>query len=149
MNAHAEIRSVGGLSRLAEENEELRETVRQLREALVPVIALPRAWRLTNTEERLLRALRAAGGGVVHHERAMIALYGMWDDAPQQKILDVLICKCRRKLMEAQTRISIETVWGRGWRMTRAGIDAFDIAVAAESQLVPWPSPLLRQETTR
>lgn len=149
MNAHAHDLTREATARLQDECDELRERVRQLEEALTPTILLPRAWRLTRMEGRMLRLLRAGGGNVVHHERAMIALYGMWDEAPQQKILDVLICKCRRKLMEAQARITIETIWGRGWRLTLPSIDAFDIAVAAEQRFVPWPSPLIHQEANR
>lgn len=117
---------------LLEERDTLREHVRQLEEALAPTAILPRSWRLTATEERLLRAVRAVGPNVLHHERAMIILYGMLDDAPQQKILDVLICKLRRKLMEGQAQIRIETIWGRGWRMTAESCARFDEAVAAD-----------------
>ena len=117
---------------LREENEVLREQVLQYQKALAPTAILPRAWRLTKTEERLLRAIRAVGPNLLHHERAMLALYGMWEDMPEQKILDVLVCKIRRKLMEAQVRIRIETVWGRGWRMTPESCAMFDAAVAAD-----------------
>ena len=120
------------LTALREENEILREQVRQLEEALAPRGVLPKAWRLTGKEEMLLRALRAVGPNVLHHERAMLALYGMWEDMPEQKIIDVFICKIRRKLMEAQAQIRIETVWGRGWRMTPESCAMFDAAVAAD-----------------
>ncbi|GJD36275.1 DUF5131 family protein [Methylobacterium aerolatum] len=40
----------------------------------------------------------------------MLALYAMWEDAPEQKLLDVLVCKIRRKLMEAQAQIRIERI---------------------------------------
>lgn len=117
---------------LLDERDTLREHIRQLEEALAPTSILPRAWRLTATEERLLRALRAVGPNVLHHERAMLTLYGMLEDAPQQKILDVMICKIRRKLMEGQAQIRIETIWGRGWRMTAESCARFDEAVAAD-----------------
>ena len=119
-----------------DEIETLREQVLQLEEALAPRAMLPRSWRLTKTEERLLRAIRAVGPNLLHHERAMLALYGMWEDMPEQKILDVLVCKIRRKLMEAQAQIRIETVWGRGWRMTPESCAMFDAAVAADR--APW-----------
>jgi len=123
---------------LLEERDTLLEQVRQLEEALAPTSILPRTWRLTKTEERLLRALRAVGPNVLNHERAMLALYGMWDDAPEQKILDVLICKIRRKLMEEQAQIRIETIWGRGWRMTPESCARFDALVGADQ--ARWPS---------
>lgn len=127
---------------LLEERDILRETVRQLEEALAPTTILPRSWRLTSTEERLLRAVRAVGPNVLHHERAMLALYGMIEDAPQQKILDVLICKVRQKLLHAQAQITIETVWGRGWRMSAESCARFDETVAADR--ARWAEPAWR-----
>lgn len=129
MAAH---RSADPIAALREENEILREQVRQHQEALAPTALLPRAWRLTKTEERFLRAIRAVGPNLLHHERAMLTLYGMWEDMPEQKILDVMLCKIRRKLMHAQAQIRIETVWGRGWRMPPEACAAFDAAVAAD-----------------
>lgn len=139
MNASSHHLSRDQVVALLEERDTLLEQVRQLEEALAPTAILPRAWRLTATEERLLRALRAVGPNVLHHERAMLTLYGMFEDAPQQKILDVLICKIRRKLMEAQAQIRIETVWGRGWRLSAESCAQFDAAVAADA--ARWASP--------
>jgi two-component system cell cycle response regulator CtrA len=37
-------------------------------------------------------------------------------DEPEQKIIDVFICKTRKKLMQASRgKDYIETVWGRGY----------------------------------
>lgn len=132
MNASSHHLSRDQVVALLEERDTLLEQVRQLEEALAPTAVLPRAWRLTATEERLLRALRAVGPNVLHHERAMLTLYGMFEDAPQQKILDVLVCKIRRKLMEAQAQIRIETIWGRGWRLSAESCARFDALVAAD-----------------
>jgi len=117
---------------LLEERDTLREHVRQLEEALAPTVILPRAWRLSRTEECLIRAIRAVGPNVLHHERAMLTLYGMWDEVPCQKIIDVWICKLRRKLQHAQAQITIETIWGRGWRMSPESCARFDAIVAAD-----------------
>lgn len=87
---------------LLEERDTLREHVRQLEDLLAPHAVLPQSWRLCAQEEELLRAIRAVGPNVLHHERAMITLYGMWEDAPSLKTLDVMLCKIRRKLMRAQ-----------------------------------------------
>lgn len=125
------------LNALRDENETLREQIRQYQEALAPRALLPKSWRLTGKQETLLRALRAVGPNVLHHERAMLALYDMWEDAPDQKILDIMICHIRRKLMEAQAQIRIETVWGRGWRMTPESCAMFDAAIAADA--ARWP----------
>ncbi len=100
----------GSVASPREQNVVLREQVRQLQQALAPVALLPGHWRLTTTKERLLRAIRAVGPNLPLHERAMLALYAMWEDAPEQKLLDVLVCKIRRKLMEAQAQIRIERI---------------------------------------
>ncbi|BAU91210.1 hypothetical protein MPPM_2605 [Methylorubrum populi] len=141
MNAHAHHLTRSQVIALLEERDTLRETIRQLEDILVPFMVLPKDWRLTTSEQRMMRALRASAPGILHKERAMIAMYGTWEDAPEQKIVDVFICKIRRKLMEAQTRIHIETIWGRGWRLTPESIQIFDGIVAADAADYPaWPS---------
>ncbi|MCJ2069582.1 helix-turn-helix domain-containing protein [Methylobacterium sp. J-030] len=117
---------------LLEERDTLREDVRQLEEALTSMIVLPKAWRLTTTEERVICAIRAVGLNVLHRERGLLALYGLWDEVPDQKNINVWICKIRQKLREAQAEITIETVWGRGWRMTAESWVRFDAFIAAD-----------------
>ena len=47
-------------------------------------------------------------------------LYGGMDE-PELKIIDVFICKLRKKLaMASNGRNYIETVWGRGYVLARA-----------------------------
>lgn len=135
MNAHPHHLTRDQVIALLEERDVLREQVRQLEEALRPTILLPSVWRLSRLEADLLNALRGAAPNVVHRERMLLAIYGTWDDAPDQKVLDVRLCKVRRKLMEAQSRIQIETVWGRGWRMPVESVALFDAAVAAEREM--------------
>ena len=51
-------------------------------------------------------------------------LYGGMDE-PELKIIDVFICKLRRKLAEALGHDSIiETVWGRGYVLRDPEMDA-------------------------
>ncbi len=48
-------------------------------------------------------------------------LYGGMDD-PEMKIIDVFICKLRKKLANASGgKDYIETVWGRGYVMREQG----------------------------
>lgn len=131
MNMHAHHLSRHQVIALLEERDTLREQVRQLEELLRPTIILPAACRLTRREADFLNVLRAASPNVVHRERMLIALYGLIDEAPEPKILDVYLCKVRRRLMEAQARVEIETVWGRGWRLSPESVVRFDEAVAA------------------
>jgi two-component system cell cycle response regulator CtrA len=53
--------------------------------------------------------------GVAKARRRLNHLYGGMDE-PELKIIDVFICKLRKKLANAsEGRNFIETVWGRGY----------------------------------
>lgn len=74
-------------------------------------------------ERRLSMALYDAQGKTVTRESLMSALYfdrTNPDEMPGDKIIDVLIFKLRKKLPDG---VSIETIWGRGYRMV---IDRLD-----------------------
>lgn len=120
------------LRTLAEENEILREEVRQLREALAPTIPLPRVWRLGTCEARLLCALRRAGHSILVRDVAMSAIYRGSDDAPDARIVDTHVFHLRRKLARHAPDVAVETIRGEGFRLTASGIVAFDAAVAAD-----------------
>lgn len=118
MNTHAHNLTRAQVVALMEERDTLREALRQMQQAMAPQVPVPRNWRLTPKEIMLLLALRRASPGILTKEQCIIALYGVIDDAiPDQKIIDVFICKIRRKLMEAQARIEVTTVWGRGYQL--------------------------------
>lgn len=75
---------------------------------------LARILGLTITESRALLAL--ADGRTHSKESILSALYfDRGDDAPEIKIVDVFICKIRRKLQG--TGIVIETIWGVGYHL--------------------------------
>lgn len=128
MNVHAQQFTPAQVARLIEERDNLKEMVRQMEEALSPCFALPTEWGLTRTEERFLRAIRSASPNVTHRERAMSAVYGLSDEVPQDRTLDVHLTKIRAKLRQADSGIEIETVWGRGWRLDAANAGRFDAA---------------------
>lgn len=73
---------------------------------------------LTRTESALYGLLTKVR--VLSKERAFVALYGHLDEPPQEKIIDVLICKVRAKL--ARHGIGVENVWGRGYRIVRPDV---------------------------
>ena len=106
---------------LREQVEELTETVQQLRAQLLPDRGALPEWLppLTTMEKRLLTAL--ASGRVMPKDRLHEIMYS--DDpngGPQTKIVDVFVCKLRRKLSDF---ISIETVWGQGYRLHPEAIE--------------------------
>lgn len=76
--------------------EELEEENRQLREALVPTPCLPRAWRLTPAQTRMVVAL-AQAAGVLSRLRLGYAV-GCFDRDPSDKTLAVHIARARTKL---------------------------------------------------
>ncbi len=77
---------------------------------------------LTGKEYSLLELLVLRRGMVVTKEAFLNHLYGGMDE-PEAKIIDVFVCKLRRKLAEAGASDLIGTVWGRGY-MIRAGTEA-------------------------
>lgn len=72
---------------------------------------------LTTKEAALLMILHRRAGRVVTKEGLMEAMYNGMDE-PEVKIIDVFVCKLRRKIgMDA-----VDTIWGRGYRITEAGV---------------------------
>jgi hypothetical protein len=67
---------------------------------------------LSESEMTVLATVAEAGGGIVSNAMLMAELYGSRDVAAGSKIVDVLVCRLRRKLgMEAGR---FRSVWGRG-----------------------------------
>lgn len=100
--------------RLREENDELQETVRQLREQLAgETEPLPEGLpHLTRREAAALRAIMRRGA--ITRSALYAAIYGTDADI-DEKLIDVWVCKLRRKL--SGTGIRIATDWGRGFRV--------------------------------
>ena len=76
-----------------------------------------RALDLINKEYQMLELLCLCSGQVVSKETFLVHLYGGIDE-PETKIIDVFICKLRKKIgRETHDTVLIETVWGRGYRV--------------------------------
>lgn len=100
---------------LREELEEAHETIRQLRAQLAPDRNELPSWlpHLTPLESRCLIAL--GSGRLMSKERVHEQVYcNDPSGGPAVKIVDVAICRIRRKLADI---IQIETVWGQGYRL--------------------------------
>lgn len=70
---------------------------------------------LTGKEYAILELLSLRKGTTLTKEMFLNHLYGGMDE-PELKIIDVFICKLRRKIAEALGQDNyIETVWGRGY----------------------------------
>ena len=74
-----------------------------------------RTVHLTGKEYQMLELLSLRKGSTLTKDMFLNHLYGGMDE-PELKIIDVFICKLRKKLAEATGGQSyIETVWGRGY----------------------------------
>ena len=74
-----------------------------------------RSVHLTGKEYQMLELLSLRKGTTLTKEMFLNHLYGGMDE-PELKIIDVFICKLRKKLAEATDGDNyIETVWGRGY----------------------------------
>lgn len=70
--------------------------------------------RLTAKEYSCLELLASRQGMTITKEMFLQHLYSGRDE-PEMKIIDVFVCKVRRKLRQAGADNLIETVWGRGY----------------------------------
>ncbi len=71
---------------------------------------------LTGKEYAILELLVLRKGMVLTKEAFLNHLYGGMDE-PEMKIIDVFICKLRKKLAQAGADNLIGTIWGRGYMM--------------------------------
>jgi two-component system, cell cycle response regulator CtrA len=79
---------------------------------------------LTGKEYQLLELLALRQSMTLTKEMFLSHLYGGMDE-PEMKIIDVFICKLRKKLANASGgKDYIETVWGRGYVMRDQGVVA-------------------------
>lgn len=70
---------------------------------------------LTSKEYALLELLALRKGTTINKEQFLNHLYGGMDE-PEMKIIDVFLCKIRRKIEKLSDGVEyIETVWGRGY----------------------------------
>jgi two-component system cell cycle response regulator CtrA len=78
---------------------------------------------LTGKEYQIMELLSLRRGVTQTKEMLLNHLYG-GPDEPQRKILDVFICKLRKKLANASSgKDYIETIWGRGYVLRQPADD--------------------------
>jgi two-component system cell cycle response regulator CtrA len=76
-----------------------------------------KALHLTGKEYSILELLCLRKGATLTKDMFLNHLYGGMDE-PELKIIDVFVCKLRKKLMEAMDgECYIETIWGRGYTL--------------------------------
>ena len=83
---------------------------------------------LTGKEYAMLELLSVRKGMTLTKEMFLNHLYGGMDE-PHMKIIDVFMCKLRRKLAKASGgKKYIETVWGRGYVLRHPAEEAMKLS---------------------
>ena len=76
---------------------------------------------LTGKEYAILELLSLRKGTILTKEMFLNHLYGGMDE-PELKIIDVFVCKLRKKLTQATAGSHyIDTIWGRGYILRDPG----------------------------
>lgn len=104
-----------------EEEVSLQEQVEYLRaDNAADIMPVMKAFKMTMREARLFLLLKRSPKMQASRENLLNRLYAEEaDEAPQIKIIDIFICKMRRKLKGSNWRI--ETVWGSGYKLVGSG----------------------------
>ena len=92
---------------------------------------------LTEKEYGIIELLSLRKGTILTKEMFLDHLYGGMDE-PELKIIDVFVCKLRKKIAEATGgHHYIETVWGRGYVLRDPTVTA---AARADHRAVSMPN---------
>ncbi|MXP62882.1 response regulator transcription factor [Roseomonas sp. M0104] len=99
--------------------------------------------RITCREFDVLEMLMLRRGTLLTKEHFMARSYGA-EDGPDQRILDVFVCKLRRKLAAAGSAEIVRTIWGRGYVLeepTPAALEAARLRYQAAAPRTPRAHP--------
>ena len=121
---------------LSEENDYLKARVAHLEDALTevpPSVLL--AWGLTPTEQTLIGVLMRRAPNLVTTERLLTVLYDGRDE-PDPKIVTVLVCKARKKIISRGWYI--KTHWGQGYSMAEGEEDEQDTGKRTRMKMPDW-----------
>ena len=100
---------------------------------------------LTGKEYAILELLVLRKGMVLTKEAFLNHLYGGMDE-PEMKIIDVFICKLRKKLMQAGADNMIGTVWGRGYMVREPSSEPLSLPEDAMADDIALPRHLLAED---
>jgi two-component system, cell cycle response regulator CtrA len=114
--AELEQKHMTAMATITAQAQRIEELEAALQKALhVPTI--PPQLRLTRLEGKFFEALLSRSE--LSKEALFEAVYAdryLDNDEPEIKIVDVLVCKLRKKL--APFKLTIETLWGRGYALS-------------------------------
>ncbi len=100
---------------------ELEETVRQLKEQLVPSTVFPAELGLKPLENKIVAVLLARSPSVVSRARLMDAAYFGEEESPGDKIIAQLMCHLRPKL--APYGVAVQSRPGFGWAFDKGAAE--------------------------
>lgn len=109
------------------ENDALRAEISDLRDLLGGRWYPPLEYQLTQTEAAILGALVAVERCSKEHMWQALYMNRSTSEMPEIKIIDVLVCKLRRKVRPFG--VEIDTLYGYGYRLlpdTRAALAAYE-----------------------
>lgn len=123
------------MTTLAEDLEEARETILQLRDMLAPCMSwlfFPDEWSLTAAEAKILASLMAKAPAPVSREVLHYLVVDPEKDGASQdtKMIDVMIMNLRRKL--AGFGFEVLTNRGVGYEISKHDADTLKLIVEAE-----------------
>lgn len=104
--------------------DELEEENRQLKEMLRPNLVFPKALGLSPTLEAIAAMLLARAPNLVPHESLLVQI---WGEGGEKRTLEVHVCKLRKILLKHG--ISIERIWGRGYRLNAENAERLRAAI--------------------
>lgn len=126
MNAHTEVRRLLDQIRVVSNNpvvlkasDQIEVLTRGYMSAESPdlVMRTPLRHMLSEKQHRLFLALLNRRGHTLTKSELMDAAYFDSPQEAQVKILDVFMCKLRKRLVNTDYEDAIQSVWGVGWRM--------------------------------
>lgn len=114
---------------------------------LQEIKGIPRP-HFTKKQKSMLQALEARRGKVCTLQMLAAELYpGKVEcNLPGQKIIDVMISKIRKKLREVESSVTIDTVWGRGFRLGQPEPSVLSKYIPAELQSVARWTPQRKED---
>lgn len=124
---------------LLDENQTLRERIEELEALWLKPVPQFLTFGLTKTEQLIFGAL--VHRDVVSKDQLMTLVYGLKSQPPDEKIIDVMVCKMRKKL--THLGIAINTNWGTGYsippesKMKVADLSKREINTIEEAQWTP------------
>ncbi|EFG82917.1 response regulator transcription factor [Novacetimonas hansenii] len=95
-----------------------------------------RSVHLTGKEYMILELLLLRKGMVLTKDAFLNHLYGGMDE-PEMKIIDVFICKLRKKLQKAGGENLITTVWGQGYMLKDDAVTTLPMPGAGKGEIAP------------